>query len=108
MCNSRCIDHEQCKPEKWYPLLAFAHLEKLPVDASPQELDPQEEVARQAEKVLGPLLDRYNETTKGSGQAVPHGGDLTFVPAMPGVEFNPLQYTFRWHKNVHSRVRIEG
>ena len=89
------------QPEKWYDLLAFAHLSERRPDAPPEEPDPTEEVKRQAELVLAEHAQEYKDTTQDSSQAVPRQGELTFVPYMPGVQFNPPSRTFIWEESVH-------
>ncbi|MBW3542171.1 MAG: hypothetical protein KY476_18025, partial [Planctomycetes bacterium] len=87
--------------ERWYPLLAFAHLSERPPDADDDEPDPVEEVRRQAEQVLGEKLGAFQDVTQDSRAAVPREGELTFVPEMEGVAFNPPQRTFLWQEAVH-------
>src|SRR4051794_20619930 len=75
------------RPARWYDLMAFAHLsERRPGSDEP---DPVEEVQRQARQVIGDRFGEYRSTVQDSTQAVPHRGQLTFVPEVPGVEFNP-------------------
>jgi len=89
------------QPMKWYDVLAFAHLEDLPDDAAPDELAPKEEVQQRAVRKLGAKIKQYKETTEDSTQAVPREGEITFVPEIDGVEFNPRRVTFNWCENVH-------
>src|SRR5262249_30187973 len=89
------------EPDRWYPLLAFAHLEELPADAPPGTPDPLAEVRRQAEQLLGHQAAGYNHSTEDSRAAVPHAGEITLVPSVRGVEFNPPRRSFRWLKPVH-------
>ncbi len=87
-------------PGRWHPLLAFAHLsERRPDDdAAP---DPIEEVRRQAESMLGDRAKGYQPITQDSASAVPLDGELTFVPEIAGVEFNPPRRSFIWLEPVH-------
>lgn len=89
------------RPAEWYDLYAYAHLEDLPDDADPSEPDPKQLVKRDAEKRLGAKVKDYKETTEDSSQAVPREGELTFVPEMEGVEFNPPRLSFRWCERMH-------
>jgi molecular chaperone DnaK len=86
---------------RWYPLLAFAHLTERRPDAPPSEPDPIPEVHRQAAAVFAEDAASYRPVTQDSGQAVPREGELTFVPAIAGVEFNPPRRTFLWQESVH-------
>jgi hypothetical protein len=89
-------------PEQWYPLLAFAHLTSKRPDAAADELDPVEEVQRQAARSLGPSqLQAYLSVTQDATLAVPLEGTLTFVPEVQGVHFNPPRRSFRWLEAVH-------
>jgi cell division protein FtsB len=88
-------------PAKWYPLLAFAHLSERPPDAPPGTPDPVEEVYRQARQVLGAQAKDYQDVTQDSRLAVPREGELTLVPEMPGVTFNPPRRSFLWTEPVH-------
>lgn len=89
------------RPEEWYDLPAFAHLDELPLDACKEQPHPIEEVKRQAAQILGPQASAYRDSTEDSSRAVPRGGEITFLPEIEGVAFNPPQYTFRWLENVH-------
>jgi serine/threonine protein kinase len=88
-------------PRQWYTMLAFAHLSERPPDAGGDEPDPIEEVQRQVRQVLGEKLDEYRGTTQDSQHPVPRQGELTFVPEVPGVEFNPPSRSFVWEETVH-------
>ncbi|HYX22922.1 MAG TPA: hypothetical protein VFC23_02130, partial [Thermoanaerobaculia bacterium] len=89
------------EPMKWFPLLAFAHLEELPADAPADEPDPLAEVREQAHRILGDLVDGYADVKQDSRQAVPHEAEITFLPEIPGFEVNPPRRTFLWLESVH-------
>ena len=89
------------RPSRWYALLAFAHLSARRQDAAADEPDPIDEVRRQAIGILGRDVDDYNDLTQDSSEAVPREGDITFVPFVEGIEFNPPSRTFRWSETVH-------
>ncbi len=88
-------------PERWYPLLAFAHLTERRADAEADEPDPVQEVARQAKQILGEEEGNYLSLVEDSGQGIPRSGQITFVPDMPEVQFNPPRATFEWLESVH-------
>jgi hypothetical protein len=90
------------QPEVWYDLLAFAHLSKRRDDAPPGEPDPVEEVERRAERLLAGQASAYQPITQDSRQAVPRAGEITFLPEIADVEFNPPRRVFRWQESVHS------
>lgn len=86
-------------PERWHLLLAFAHLGSRPHDST--EPDPVQEVHRLAEQALGENLGAYGTTRQDSTRALPRKGELTFLPHLEGIEFNPSRATFRWIESVH-------
>jgi hypothetical protein len=89
-------------PDRWYPLLAFAHLAAKRSEAPAHEPDPVEEVRRQAVRALGERQARaFQVVTQDAPQSVPREETLTFVPDVPGVEFNPPLRSFRWTESVH-------
>jgi hypothetical protein len=87
-------------PGRWQTMLAFAHLAERRDDAPPDEPDPVQEVAAQAAALLADVGE-YRQHTEDSLQAVPREGELTFVPAAEGVDFNPQSRTFTWAESVH-------
>lgn len=89
------------EPSKWYPLLAFAHLEELPPDAAADEPDPIAEVQAQARRILGDLAGSYADVKQDSRQAIPQEAEITFLPEIPGFEVNPPRRTFLWLESVH-------
>jgi len=89
------------RPAEWYTLLAFAHLSELPPDASPDEQDPIERVKEEAGRALGEKLRDYKDVTQDSLAAVPREGEISLVPEMDGVVFNPPRCSFLWQESVH-------
>ena len=88
-------------PARWYDLLAFAHLAERRGDAQPSEPDPLAEVARQAEQMLGEAASSYQSVVTDSAQGIPEAGQLTFVPQVPMLQFEPPARSFRWLETVH-------
>ena len=102
-------------PDKWYPLLAFMHLESLPEDAAPDEPEPILEVERRASAELGEQRGAYRQTTQDTRVAVPREGEISLVPNVPGITFNPPRRSFLWLESVHQESfrlmadrRLEG
>jgi len=89
------------QPQRWYPLLAFAHLSERPLNAPADEPDPIEEVERQAQQILGEQTAAYQDLTQDSTQPIPREGEITLVPEITGVEINPVRRSFRWQEAVH-------
>lgn len=91
---------KRVQPQKWYHMLAFAHLSEKRKDASPDDPDPLEEVRRQAVKVLD-NYEKYCPTGMDSQLGIPREGTITFMPEMAGFEFNPPCRSFLWQETVH-------
>ena len=89
------------RPAEWYDLLAFAHLAERRPDAPPDEPDPLAQVKAQAEQLLGARLGDYDDPRSDSRLGVPQDGEITFLPEIPGVTFNPERRVFRWQEDVH-------
>ena len=92
---------QKIKPEKSYPVLAFAHLSKRRAGAAEDERDPIEEMNDQAARILGNQRDDYRDAKDPSRRPVPRGGELTFVPFVEGLTFSPPTRSFTWRKSVH-------
>jgi hypothetical protein len=88
-------------PHEWHTLLAFAHRTELVAADDGRTIDPIEEVARQATAVLAADEPAYAPAAESSSLPVPRGGDVTFVPVLPGCEVNPPHRTFTWNEPVH-------
>ena len=89
------------RPAEWYDLLAFAHLAERRPGAPPDEPDPLDQVKAQAEQLLGARLGDYDDPRSDSRFGVPEDGEITFLPEIPGVTFNPERRIFRWQEDVH-------
>lgn len=85
----------------WTRLLAFAHLSEKRPGAPADAPDPLSQVRAQAQALLGEDASQYREAREDAGQPIPFEGQLTFLPYMPGVEFDPPQHTFRWLTDIH-------
>jgi serine/threonine protein kinase len=93
---------KRVRPQKWYTLLAYAHLsERRPGE---DEADPIERMEVEVKKILGEQkFQDYGSATEGSSQSIPRRGEITFVPFIPGVEFNPPSQSFFWRESVHGQ-----
>jgi hypothetical protein len=88
------------QPEVWYPLLAFAHLAQRRPGAPPEQPDPLEQVRALAAQAG---VEAYDASHVDASGAVPRAGQLTFVPFVEGVDFNPRSQTFEWQEDVHQQ-----
>ena len=85
----------------WYPLLFFTHLSERRSDAPAGEPDPVAEVERAARHAIGAAVTSFPRIVQDAGAAIPHEALLRIVPAVPGVTFNPPEYSFLWLESVH-------
>jgi hypothetical protein len=76
------------RPAEWYPLVAFAHLDRL-----------FDEVRNQAIK----LIDQFSYRTivREARHPIVRKSELSFVPHIDGVEFNPNSNTLQWVEDIH-------
>lgn len=96
-------------PDRWYVLLALAHLSERRPDSPPSAPDPAERVKEIAERVYGPKHDQLLATATQSTQGIPEGEDLTFVPAVEGLRFNPKEVKVSWLEDVqHAEFRFSA
>jgi serine/threonine protein kinase len=88
-------------PGTWYPMLAFTHLAERRPDAPEVEPDPIEVVRTQARQFLGSESGKFRESSVDARQPIPRAGEITLLPLVPGIEFNPDRRVFRWCEEVH-------
>jgi TIR domain len=96
------------EPDRWYPLVAFAHRSHVFTADDGLVVDPIAEVGRRAEAQLGTAHRDYTPVREDAAGALPRGGTVTFVPCLPGFDVNPPSRTFVWMEPVHDeqfRVR---
>jgi hypothetical protein len=106
---------KEIEPAVWQPFLAFAYPAERPPDAAPTQPEPVEIVRQQAAALLRGSIEHYKQLTQDAVHAVPADGELTFVPEVDGIEFDPPRRSFRWRSTVHREefllcadVRIAG
>jgi hypothetical protein len=88
------------RPGEWRPMLAYVHLADSRPDAPPGTPTPMEQVQALADLALGSDLGRFRGTTADATQDVPREGEITIIPAVAGIEFNPERRTFKWVQDV--------
>ena len=89
------------QPATWYDLLVFAHLAERRPDAPADQPDPLQQVRDQAARLLGAQLGAYDDPRQDSRFGVPQDGEITVLPEVEGIEFNPPRRVFRWQEDVH-------
>ena len=87
-------------PHRWYPLLAFAH-RATPHSDEQNAHDRGVEARQQTARLLGTAVIERQPSIIDASHAIPRIGELTFVPEVPGIEFNPARYSFRCTQPVH-------
>jgi hypothetical protein len=55
---------------------------------------------QEAARILGSRIDDYRHTTSDSSVAIPQDGEITLVPEINGIEFNPPRRAFLWKDGV--------
>ena len=88
-------------PLEWKPLVAFMHLAERRPGAPDSEPDPIEQVRQQAQTLLGANAADYRNISADARQGIPKESEITLVPDVPGISFNPRSRAFRWEKDVH-------
>ena len=88
-------------PATWYPMPVFAHHGEVRGTNTGPVHDPAREVEKQARAVLGTDFKDYHDTTQQSATPVPERANITLLPEIAGVEFNPPQRSFFWCEDVH-------
>ena len=87
-------------PEEWRRLLVFAHKTE-PFESHGVRVDPIEQVALEAEALLGQESSSYVRVARDSDADLPRGTTIRFVPDVEGIEFNPPVREFSWQLPVH-------
>ena len=87
-------------PEEWRRLLVFAHKTE-PFESHGVRVDPIQQVAQEADALLGPEASSYMQVAQDSDADLPRGTTIRFVPDVDGVEFNPPVREFSWQLPVH-------
>ena len=92
------------RPGEWRRLLAFMHLAEQRPDAPAEEPSPLEKVKDLADQTLGKEAKQFGHATADGRLAVPREGEITLIPVVEGVEFDPERRTFRWVEDVHQET----
>jgi hypothetical protein len=89
------------RPGEWKTMLAFMHLADRRPDASRGEPSPVEQVQARARQMLGTQAPQYDHNRADARSSVPHESEITLVPTVPGLEFQPERRTFLWIDDIH-------
>jgi len=99
----------QVQPDRWYPLLAFAHRTTLIHEHDGGVVDPVEVVERQARALLDDERVSFHPTRSDASFGLVRGSELRFQPWLEQGDVNPASVTVQWHEPVHRaefRIRV--
>ena len=97
------------QPDRWYPLLAFAHRTEPVEDSTGEMVNPLDEVERQAASLLSSSPGSFDFLRADSEAGLRRGTDLLFEPWVETGEINPPNASLRWEEPVHRvefRLRV--
>lgn len=88
------------RPQRWYPLLVFAHRTTVFQDADGTVVDPVASVERQARALLFDQAVPF-EAVRTDSPRIERGTELVFQAWLEGGEINPIQASVRWEEPIH-------
>jgi hypothetical protein len=92
-------------PGRWRRMLVFTHLDEAP-HQSLEETTPAEEVTERAQRILADELENYRQLAADSQFPIPRESEITLVPDVPQITFNPPRRSFVWAADL--RVHDES
>jgi tetratricopeptide (TPR) repeat protein len=106
---SRPLEHVQftvyrprsVQASRWARMLAFMHLAGRRPGSPAGAPSPEERVRALALAALGSEASAFSAITSDARHGVPPEGEITLIPTMELVEFNPERRMFRWVEDVH-------
>jgi hypothetical protein len=88
-------------PLEWVPLVVFAHLDELSSELSSEDREAIRQIEEQAREAFADVPQGFSDESEDSAVAIPDEAEITFVPDIPGVRFNPPRATFLWLEALH-------
>jgi hypothetical protein len=88
-------------PLEWVPLVVFAHLDELSSELSQEDREAIRQIEEQAREAFADVPQGFSDESEDSAVAIPDEAEITFVPDIPGVRFNPPRATFLWLEALH-------
>jgi hypothetical protein len=82
-------------PGRWHRMLVFTHLDEAP-DQSLEHTTPAQEVTERAQRILADELENYRQLAADSQFPIPRESEITLVPDVPQITFNPPRRSFVW------------
>jgi hypothetical protein len=89
----------------WHRMLVFTHIDEAP-DQAPDEMTPAQEVSERAQRILAEEFESYRQLAADSQFPVPRESEVTLIPEVPKVIFNPPRRSFIWATDL--RVHDES
>jgi hypothetical protein len=88
------------RPEQWRRMIVFMHLDDEMEPLGSQEPSTSEEVEARARQILGAEYDDYRDVVGESRFPIVRESEITLVPEVPGIQFNPPRRSFSWTTGV--------
>jgi hypothetical protein len=92
-------------PGRWHRMLVFTHIDEAP-DQAPDEMTPGQEVSERAQRILAEEFESYRQLAADSQFPVPRESEVTLIPEVPKITFNPPRRSFIWATDL--RVHDES
>jgi hypothetical protein len=92
-------------PGRWHRMLVFTHLDEAP-HQSLDQTTPAQEVTERAQRILADELENYRQLAADSQFPIPRESEITLVPDVPQITFNPPRRSFVWAADL--RVHDES
>jgi hypothetical protein len=80
---------------RWQRMLVFTHIEEDP-DQSQDHKTPAQEVVERAQRIFAEEFESYRPLAADSQFPIPRESEITLVPDVPKVTFNPPRRSFVW------------
>jgi hypothetical protein len=90
---------------RWHRMLVFAHIDEAP-DRTADEMTPEQEVSERAQRILAEEFESYRQLAADSQFPVPRESEITLIPQVPKIAFNPPRRSFIWATDL--RVHDES
>ncbi|MFZ0504119.1 MAG: TIR domain-containing protein [Chthoniobacterales bacterium] len=90
---------------RWQRMLVFTHIDEAP-DQAADEMTPAQEVSERAQRILAEEFESYRQLAADSRFPVPRESEITLIPEVPKITFNPPRRSFIWATDL--RVHDES
>jgi len=90
---------------RWQRMLVFTHIEEDP-DQPQDQKTPAQEVVERAQRILAEEFESYRPLAADSQFPIPRESEITLIPDVPKVTFNPPRRSFVWAADL--RVHDES